>query len=56
MHTKYSFNELIGMLEDDTTVARGFLLENERIYALIKRCMDGHITYDQLLDAVYEEF
>lgn len=53
---KYSTSELYYMLEGDTTVSRYFLVENPDVVAWIKRCADGFITYETLLDKVNEEF
>lgn len=54
--SKWSLDELLYCLEGDTTVMRGLLLENTEVKKHIASCISGVITYDQLLDKVYEEF
>ena len=54
--TKYNLDELLYMLEGDTTVMRGLILENANMKKHLASCIAGTITYDELLDLSYEEF
>ena len=54
--TKYSLDELLYMLEGDTTVMRGLLLENVNIIQALTDTIYGKLTYDELLDIAFEEF
>lgn len=53
---KYTQSELLYMLEGDTTVSRYFLQENDTVMSWLRRCADGMLTYETLLNVVYEEF
>lgn len=53
---KFSLDELLYMLEGDTTVMRGLILENENMRKHMASCIAGDISYDELLDLSYEEF
>lgn len=55
-NTKYGLEELLYMLEGDTTVMRGLILENTEMRKHLRNCIDGKISYDELLDLSYEEF
>lgn len=55
-NTKYSLDELLYMLEGDTTVMRGLILENNNMKKHLTDCINNKISYDELLDLSYEEF
>lgn len=44
------------MLEGETTVMAGLLLENTAVKQALSDTINGKLTYDELLDITYEEF
>lgn len=53
---KYTLEELLYMLEGDTTVMRGLILENNNMKKHLQNCIKGVISYDQLIELTYKEF
>lgn len=53
---KYNLDELLYMLEGDTTVMRGLLLENTAIKLALAETIKGKLNYGELVAVVYREF